>query len=235
MRRKVILSALLSLIFVGPLFADPPKDAIERVKWARDRTVSQNNLKQIVLAFLNHEAAIRTFPGDVVDKNGKPLLSWRVQILPYLEQQRLYQQFKLDEPWDSENNKKLLEEMPKIYAPVRGKADKGKTFYQAFSGSGALMGGKAVKIVDITDGTSQTFSAIEAGEAVEWTKPADIAFDPKKPLPKLGGIFDGDFNVAMCDGSVRYVAKGVKEENLKKFITIAGGEVIGDKDLNPEK
>src|SRR5262249_26736525 len=153
----------------------------------------------------------------------------------YIEQAPLFKEFKLDEAWDSENNKKLLEKMPPTYAAPRGKFEKGYTFYQSFSGEGALMSGKPQKIFTITDGTSQTFMIVEAGLTVPWTKPVDVAYDAQKPLPKLGGIFDGAFNVAMCDGSVRFVPKGVKDENLKKFITVAGGEVIGDKDLVPEK
>ena len=169
-------------------------------------------------------------PKDITDKNGKALLSSRVAILPYIEQDPLYKQFKLNEAWDSDNNKKLLEKMPTTYAPPLGKFAKGQTLYQSFSGPGALMGGKPVKFQNITDGTSNTFMVIEAGDAVDWSKPADVAFDAKKPLPKLGGIFDGAFNVAMCDGSVRFVAKGVNSENLKKYITLAGAELPGDSD-----
>jgi prepilin-type processing-associated H-X9-DG protein len=234
MKRMLILSCLAAFALASPLRADD--DPLDKVKMARDRTISANNLKQMALAF--HIAADQrkgALPQDITDKNGKPLLSWRVAILPYIEQVQLYKEFKLDEAWDSENNKKLLVKMPKTYTAPRGKADKGSTFYQSFSGEGALMSGKPQKIFTITDGTSQTFMIVEAGEAVAWTKPADVAFDAKKPLPKLGGVFDGNFNVAFCDGSVRFVPKGVKDENLKKFITVAGGEVIGDNDLVPGK
>src|SRR4051812_32634281 len=76
-----------------------------------------NNIKQIALAWHNYEAANGHLPSNQVDKKGKALLSWRVQILPSLEEDALYKQFKLDEPWDSENNKKLIDQMPKLYAP----------------------------------------------------------------------------------------------------------------------
>src|SRR5207249_2796575 len=79
------------------------------------RTVSQNNLKQIGLAMHNYHDTYRHFPPQALtDKNGKPLLSWRVAVLPFIEQDNLYRQFKLDEPWDSEHNRKLLERMPKL-------------------------------------------------------------------------------------------------------------------------
>src|SRR5262245_27069248 len=89
-----------------------------------------NNLKQISLAWHNYESANGFFPADVVDAKGKPILSWRVLILPYIENEKLYKGFKLNEPWDSENNKKLIDAMPKLFAPVRGKADPGMTYYQ---------------------------------------------------------------------------------------------------------
>ena len=235
MFRNSLLSCFALVALSGILRADPPKDRAEQVKYARDRAKSSNNLKQIALAFHNHHDAFGTCPQDIVDKDGKPLLSWRVAILPFIEQNQLNEEFKLDEPWNSDNNKKLLEKMPKTFAPVRGKAEKGMTFYQSFAGDGAVMGTKKVRFADITDGTSNTIAVIEAGEAVEWTKPSDIAYDAKKPLPKLGGLFDGDFNVAFCDGSVRFLKKGIKEETLKQFITIGGGEVVDVKDLEPAK
>jgi prepilin-type processing-associated H-X9-DG protein len=232
----IAAAGVFALVPANATFGQEKKDdPTERIRIAAARTRSANNLKQIALAFHNYADATGALPCDIADKNGKPLLSWRVAILPYIDQDRLYKQFKLGEAWDSDNNKKLLEKMPTFYAPPLGKLEKGQTLYQSFSGPGALMGGKPVKFQNILDGTSNTFMVIEAGEAVPWTKPADIAFDPKKPLPKLGGIFDGAFNVAMCDGSVRFVAKGVKTENLKKYITINGGELPGDGDFKPEK
>jgi prepilin-type processing-associated H-X9-DG protein len=234
MKLRLFLSCLAALALAGQLRA-ADDDPVERVKLARDRVKSQNNLKQIAIAFHAYHDAYNAMPRDLTDKQGKPLLSWRVAILPFIEEGELYKQFKLDEAWDSESNKELLEKLPKVYTAPRGKFEKGQTFYQSFAGEGALMSGKPIKIFAIPDGTSNTFMVAEAGEPVEWTKPADIAYEAKKPLPKLGGVFGGDFNVAFCDGSVRYVKKGVADETLKKFITIAGGEVVDYKDLESKK
>jgi prepilin-type processing-associated H-X9-DG protein len=233
--RLIAAAGVLAIPASATLAQDKKGDPNERVRIAAARAQSSNNLKQIAIAFHNTADATGVMPRDITDRAGKPLLSWRVAILPYLEQDQLYKQFKLNEPWDSDNNKKLLDKMPKTYAPPLGKFEKGETLYQSFSGAGALMGGRPVKLQNIPDGTSNTFMVIEAGGAVPWTKPADVAFDAKKPLPKLGGIFDGAFNVAMCDGSVRFVEKGVNTELLKKYITIAGGEVGTDGDFKPEK
>src|SRR5215208_5386317 len=101
------------LAAAAPVPKEPPVPPVteEHLKAARE------NLKQIALAFHNHHDANGRLPGNICDKNGKALLSWRVQILPYLEEDKLYFEFKLDEAWDSDHNKKLIEKLPKTYAP----------------------------------------------------------------------------------------------------------------------
>ncbi|MBO0700542.1 MAG: DUF1559 domain-containing protein [Zavarzinella sp.] len=184
-----------------------------------------NNLKQIALAWHNHEAVHGHFPSNEMDKKGKALLSWRVQILPYIEELPLYQKFKLGEPWDSEN-KKLIDQMPKLFAPVRGKAEAGMTFYQSFAGEKALLKpGRKVKTAAITDGLSATFMVAEAAKPVTWTKPDDLVFDGNE-VPKLGGMFDGKFHAAFCDGSVRRFKKGLDPDLLKLLIDPQDGTRI---------
>jgi hypothetical protein len=221
--------AVLSTLFIGNLLAlpaisadDPP--AITK----KDLKTSEDNLKQIVLAYHNYFSAYDQLPGDILDKDGKQLLSWRVAILPFLEEDALYKQFKLDEPWDSANNKKLIEKTPKLYAPVRVKAKAGETFYQTFTGEGTLFVKNApvYKLGNIPDGTSSTGLVFEAGEPVTWSKPADLPFDAKKALPKLGGLFDGEFHVGMCVGSVRLLKKNPDEKELNNLIMPADGNVI---------
>jgi hypothetical protein len=207
--------------------APVPKDLPVPAVTDEHLKASRQNLKEIALAFHNHHDANMRLPNNVRDKNGKALLSWRVQILPYLEEDKLYLEFKLDEAWDSDHNKKLIEKMPKHYAPIRVKAKAGETFYQVFTGAGAPFGGKqAPGFVGITDGTSNTGMVFEAGAPVIWTKPDDLVFDAKKALPKLGGLFDGDFHVAVCDGTVVLMKKDYDAGEMKKFITHNGGEIL---------
>jgi prepilin-type processing-associated H-X9-DG protein len=199
---------------------------------ARERMLAANTLKQIGLAFHIAHDKFGHLPVDITSKDGKGLLSWRVAILPYIEQEPLYKEFKLDESWDSDHNKKLVAKMPKLYAPIRGKANVGETFYQVFTGEKAIFApGRKPRFVAITDGTSNTGMVFEAGEPVVWTKPADLSYDEKKPLPKLGGMFDGEFNVAMCDGSVHRIKKDPDEKELRKLIMPADGEPIDFKKL----
>lgn len=187
---------------------------------------AHNNLHQIALAWHNYESANANLPNNQSNAKGKVLLSWRVQILPYIEQDTLYRQFKLDEPWDSENNKKLIDKMPKLYAPVRAKADGGMTFYQSSTGKhGLLKPGKILGFANIPDGTSNTFMVVESAKPVIWTKPVDLECDGKK-LPELGGLFDGKFHAAMGDGSVMRFRKGIDADLLLRLFDPSDGNVI---------
>jgi prepilin-type processing-associated H-X9-DG protein len=221
---------LLPLLVVSGLATGPATGGDDPAPITRrDITASQNNLKQIGLAI--HGFADTNggrMPANIKDKDGKALLSWRVAILPYIEEDILYRQFKLDQPWDSEHNKKLIAKMPKVYAPIRVKAREGETFYQTFFGETALFGPKAAPRfpASIPDGTSNTGMVFEAGEPVIWSRPADIPFDEKKPLARLGGLFDGECNVVMCDGSVKRLKKSADEKEMKKLIIPFDGNVI---------
>jgi hypothetical protein len=207
--------------------------AVMRVRQAAGRSQSANNLKQLALAMHNYHSTTNAFPAKAIyDKDGKALLSWRVMILPYVEQDNLYMQFNLDEAWDSPHNKKLLARMPAVFKAPAGKPKHPYgTFYQGFHGKGAFFDGKSgIAIGDITDGTSNTIMIVEAAKDVPWTKPEDLPFVPDKPLPKLGGVFGGEgFNAAFADGAVRFLPGTIKESSLKKMITRNGGEVL-DKD-----
>jgi Protein of unknown function (DUF1559) len=200
-----------------------------RVHGPAGRTATQNKLRNILLAFHNyHEDEDHGhLPDDIRDREGKPLLSWRVALLPYIEEEQLYNEFKLDERWDGPNNLKLLERMPKVYAPVRAKVEPGHTFFQCFKGPrAAFRPGKPRTLQhDFPDGTSNTLVLVEGGEAVPWTKPADLDFDPDKPLPPLGGAFEDYINVALADGSTRSFQKAkIHWDRLSAWITPDGGE-----------
>ncbi len=218
----------------GPLVVESSK----KVKEAAERMVSSNNLKQIGIALHSIHDAQGAMPVHGVGKNGamlkagdKPLLSWRVAILPYIEQDTLYKQFKLDEPWDSDSNKKLIDKMPKTFAVPGGKTAKpGYTHYQMAVGPNALRP-QGLTMVGITDGTSNTIAVAEAADAVVWTKPDDIMLPgrdvPKDLKKKFGGHFPGGFNVLLWDGSVRFVKDTVSDRTLGAALSPNGGEVLG--------
>ncbi len=206
--------------------------AVQAAREAARRSQCVNNLKQIGLAMHNHHAANETFPtAAILDKEGKPLLSWRVAILPYLDQQTLYEKFKLDEPWDSPNNKELIKLMPAVYAcPSRGSTDEaGLTTYRIFSSPGALFDATqpAPTLADVTDGTSNTLMVVEAGETVPWTKPEGLTSgQPGVPLSGAGSRHPGGFNALFADGSVHFLKATVNLQVFEALISRAGGEVI---------
>jgi Protein of unknown function (DUF1559) len=194
--------------------ADAPPGPITDEQLAQ----SARNLRAIGRAMHSHETAHRSLPTDVPSKDKKPLLSWRVRLLPLLGHEDLYKQFKLDEPWDGPANQKLIEKVPAVYAPVRGKAAPGQTFYQAFGGKRGLFApGARPRLAAIPDGASNTFLLAEAARPVTWTKPQDLEFDGEA-VPDLGGMFDGRFHAATGDGSVIRFRTGVPAATLRLWI-----------------
>jgi hypothetical protein len=143
-----------------------------------------------------------------------------VAILPFLGEQELYQRFKLDEPWDGPHNKKLLDKMPKVFAPAGvSNAEPGITFYQVFVGEHcAFEKHRALGMANFTDGTSNTILIVEAGCAVPWTKPEDLHYATDEPLPQLGGLFPGIINAAFADGAVFALSKKADPDTLRKAI-----------------
>ncbi len=204
--------------------------AVQAAREAARRVQSVNNLKQLMLAMHNHHATFKRFPPQAIkDKNGKPLLSWRVKLLPYLDENALYEQFHLDEPWDSEHNRQLISQMPLVYRSPNLSLD-GKTIYLGIEHEDAVFpkNGDGLGLRNITDGTSNTLAMVEADadHAVIWTKPEDLEFDPADPMKGLGNLRPGGFNAGMCDGSVRFIANTIDPDMLRALITIGGGEVV---------
>jgi hypothetical protein len=206
-------------------------ETVTKFRESSSRITGINNLKQIALAMHNYHDANGGLPAAAIcDKKGKPLLSWRVSILPYIEQNELYNQFKLDEPWDSENNKPLIDKMPKTYL-LPGTKSEGKTHYRVFHSNGAVFDLiQQTSFVTITDGTSNTVMVVDAADAVPWSKPDDIEFDLKMPIEKLLRFTNDKTAVAFCDGSVRLLKRGVGDKTWRLLIQKADGEVIPDLD-----
>jgi hypothetical protein len=212
-----------------------------RIQEQEEKIQHVNSLKQAVLAMHNYsDTHGSVLPGragfgakeakHVAGK--KPLLSWRVFLLPFVDQDHLYQQFHLDEPWDSEHNKKLIASIPAVYQSGNSKLTmEGKTRIvgpvgkdMAFepSGEGLKMPG------DFPDGTSNTIMLVEAAEAnaVIWTKPDDLEIDVKAPKK---GLFDPDsasFLAGFADGSVHRIPKRIDDKTLLYMFWRSDGNVI---------
>lgn len=226
-----LATGALSVLIVGPISiyvtAKLLAPAITKVREAAERLESSNNLKSISVAIHNYHNDHRQFPGNITSKDRRPLLSWRVAILPYLDD-KLYKEFRLDEPWDSPHNKKLLDRMPADFA-LPGAANSGMTHYRGFAGKGAMFEPNVrITMATIKDGSSNTILVVEAREAVPWTKPEDLPFDPKGPLPPLGREGRDSFNALMCDGSVRPIRMSMKQETLRALIGRDDGVPVED-------
>ena len=188
------------------------------------------NIKWVGLGLHSyHEANGHLPPAVVRDKEGRPLYSWRVLILPYIEQGHLYEQFNLNEPWDSEHNKALIDRMPKTYAPALGGRDEpGLTRYQVLVGPGTAFERPGLTWADFPDGLGNTILVVEAEEPVPWSKPQDLEYDPAGPLPPLGGVFtrpvhflcrevgrNPGFAACFADGSARFIRCSADEHLIR--------------------
>jgi hypothetical protein len=211
--------------------------AVQKVREAAGRAQDANNLKQLALAMHMYESNTGRFPaaatvGAAARTGGRPLLSWRVALLPYLEHGALYQEFHHDEPWDSPHNKTLLSKMPRVYASPRGTEPPGKTHYQVFVPAAGVtartMFGRTVgsPLAGVVDGTTNTIMIAEAADPVEWTRPQDLEFDPAGPLPRLGLPGAAGFNAALGDGSVRFFAHTIRPQVLKLWVQADDGQVL---------
>jgi len=199
------------------------------------RNRATNNLKRLGIAMHNFHDTHKRFPAaSVKDANGKPLLSWRVQLLPFLEQGTLFGQFHMDESWDSPHNKELIKLIPPTYLAPGSKAGAGKTNYVGINHeNGIFHDGEGTPIRDIRDGTSNTIMIVEADDdhAVIWTKPDDLEFNEKKPHVGLGKLRKDGFLAAFCDGAVQIIPAKISAETLVKLVFRADGKTINFNDF----
>ncbi|MCU0704419.1 MAG: DUF1559 domain-containing protein [Fimbriiglobus sp.] len=183
------------------------------------------------LAFHNYEDVHGHLPpAAVCGSDGKPLFSWRVLILPFIDQEKLFAEFHLNEPWDSEHNAKLLPRMPKSYSVHFQRyvtAPPDHTMLKVFVGPGTpFEPGKTVKLADdFPDGLENTFLFVEASDPVPWTKPDDIPFDPKQPV-KLRGMFRTLFRGCTADTRYRYIPYDADPTAIRAAVTRNGGEGV---------
>ncbi len=219
MRNEKELTALLQPILAP--FAPPPRS---------DTTIK---LGKILLALHNYHDAYGHLPAAATyDKQGKPLLSWRVQILPFLGENKLYNEFHLDEPWDSDHNKKLIARMPAVFRSSENAelAKEGKTTFLAPLGDDAMFPNKrGIRLADVLDGTANTILLVdvEDSRAVVWTRPEDWRYDPADPFRGLARRLRGRHIVGLANASVKVLKKEISKATMQKLFTRADGNPVG--------
>ena len=231
----IIASVSLSMFSI--LFAAMLLPAVQQVREAARRTAAMNSIRQMELAQLNYETTYQVFPGKALsDVESGGGLSWRVHILPYIGRQDLYEQFKLDEPWDSPHNTALIPEIPEIYVSMGGKGgdslQRGETLFLRPIGNGAWPDPadadyEPMTLDQFTDGMAITASVIEVdiSHAAIWTKPdGDYYFDPTAPTQGIGGQRIGGTIVGYADGSTQFEPNDSGDAAFKSVFTVSGGD-----------
>lgn len=206
--------------------------AVSKVRGPAGRTTDSNNLKLMSLGLhTEHDATNQLTVPYAHDAQGTVYkgLSFRVGMLPYIEQDSLHRSFDLTQPWDSARNRPFSDTPVKTFSAPFDGAPSTTTPYRAFVGGGAMFDpdGKPVKLFEIKDGTSNTIMLVHAAEQVPWAQPKELPYSPTAPLPALGHKSQpGGANVAMADGSVRFLKTGTPDNVIRGLITKAGGERV---------
>ncbi|MEX0867582.1 MAG: DUF1559 domain-containing protein [Pirellulales bacterium] len=213
-----------------------PALLLPAVQAARDsarQSSSIMNMKQIVLAMQNHHDGRRSFPAAyTVDENGKPLHSWRVHLLPYVESSPLYSQIRLDEPWDSPHNSQFHDRAPPVYHSPSDAGAPTDTSYMVVVGDETMFppNGDRTKLTQITDGTSRTIALVENSESgVNWMEPVDLEFDKMSFRLNSGpndprGAHRATVLVAYADGAVGRLPENLSPQDFRSLLTASGGE-----------
>jgi len=229
----IVLGCVAAMLFCcAPVGIALLLPAVQQAREAARRTQCKNNLKQIGLALHNYADANGTFPpAFIADETGKPMHSWRVLILPYLDQAQLYNEYDFSQPWDGPTNSRLITRMPAVYACPSNPVQGSNTAYVGVFGEHCIFrGGEPVKIREITDGTSNTLLVGEATRAnIPWMKPADVdvAVHPSIGDPDgFSSYHAGGAQFLLADGSVRFIAQTINALTLQALFTRDGGEVL---------
>ncbi|MEE2640455.1 MAG: DUF1559 domain-containing protein [Planctomycetota bacterium] len=202
-------------------------DSIQAARKAAQRTQSMNNMKQLGLSMHNYHDTHKGFPPAVLIGPKGHRHSWRIAVLPYLGEMELYEQYRLDEPWDSPNNQKVMNRMPEVFRHPTEPDGSVNTRYLAFVGpKSPFSAPDGFRFSDLTDGSSNTIMFFSGATQVPWTKPEDIEYDPEQEIPLKDGPFEKGFNAVFFDGSVQFIPSETGWEKLHLLIQGNDGQPV---------
>lgn len=228
----IVLGVLLAFMLVcGGVLAALLIPAITAARGAARETTqrmqSMNNLKQIGLALHNYHDTYNCFPAQYLeDEQGNPRYSWRTAILPFVENQQLFERYDSHRAWDDPRNQPFVSQPVNVFHSPRDPAISGnRTSYLALSGEGTVFdGNQARKMAQITDGTSNTVIVVEViGSTVPWAKPQDLDINEVQLSGAPGDLDPEGFCALFADGSVRFL-QGITLADLRALATRGGNE-----------
>jgi prepilin-type processing-associated H-X9-DG protein len=216
--------AVVVLLVVAGLLLPPVQTDSGR---PATRTQCKNNLKQLALALHNYHDAYGCFPpAYVADKSGRPMHSWRVLILPFLEYEPLYRKYRFDEPWNGPLNRELASQQLHLFRCPDDTGPATNTSYLVVVGARTIFpGARSVKISEIEGGTTSTILLVEVvNSGINWTQPRDLSFVEAmrgiNPEPALGisSHHKGGAQIAFADGSVRFFPDDTSQDDLRSLL-----------------
>ncbi len=201
--------------------------AIEQAREQAQRSRQANKMRQILLAMMNYETHHGRFPAPVLlGPDGKTPHSWRVALLPYLGHQELYDRYRFDEPWDSEANRQITDQVLPVYSGLDPNSNHTTCFVLVGPQTGFPLNQRGMRSAEFLDGQHSTIMLVEAQREIPWAQPEDIAYDANGPLPKLGGVFHDGFLVCLFDGQQMFVPNAFNETLFRAMVTPRGGEIV---------
>jgi prepilin-type processing-associated H-X9-DG protein len=224
----IVVGGGFMLLVCGGILVGLLLPAVQAAREAARRMQCSNNMKQIALAMHNYESTYRSLPpAYTVDANGNPLHSWRTLLLPYMEQQALYNSIDLNKPWNDPANAHISKVVLPVYScPSTSIGNTELTCYQLIDDPSAMIyRDEFRKFADVTDGLSNTLMVVESCEAnaVPWMQPSDLA--PQNFLaPSVRQNHAGGCNCAFGDGSVKFLSQGINPQTTSAMISRSGGE-----------